>query len=293
MLHDIPTDCSSIQHIIQRPQPPQPWAEGDNIPWNDPDFSRRMLTEHLSQEHDLASRRTEIIDKQVNWIHKNLLNEQPTRILDLGCGPGLYIQRLTALGHQCRGINYSPASIDYAKQQANDLGLDCDYVIGDLRTTDFSSGFGLAMLIFGEFNVFKKSDIEVILQKIHTSLNNGGLLLLEAHTFATIENMGRAESSWSSSDSGLFSEKPHLCLTENAWQEQSHCATRRYFIIDAATGNVTRYAQTFQAYTEKEYESLLTVFGFEQIEFFESFGSADNTFSKDLIVITARKQTIN
>lgn len=291
MFNDMPSDYSSIQDIVQRSGPAQPWAEGDNIPWNEPDFSRRMLKEHLSQEHDLASRRSEIIDKQVEWIHKALLGERPSRILDLGCGPGLYVQRLVRLGHKCRGIDYSPASIDYAKQQAKESARNCDYALGDLRTADFLSGFGLAMFIFGEFNVFRKSDIEVILKKIHKSLDNSGLLLLEAHKFETIENIGRAEPSWYSSNSGLFSDKPHLCLIENSWQDKDHCATRRYFVIDAAAGKVTGYAQTFQAYTEKEYKTLLEATGFEQIELSGSFGSADNTFSKDLVIITARKQS--
>lgn len=282
-------DCLSIQDIIERSQPAQPWAEGDNIPWNEPGFSRRMLKEHLSQEHDLASRRSEIIDEQVKWIHKNLLGERPSRILDLGCGPGLYTRKLAALGHKCRGIDYSPASIDYAKQQIKDPALDCDYVLGDLRTADFSYGFGLAMLIFGEFNVFRKSDIEVILKKTHESLDNGGLLLLEVHRFAIIEKIGRQKPSWYSSNSGLFSDNPHLCLIENSWQDKNHCATKRYLVIDAVTGKVARYAQTFQAYTEKEYESLLTAAGFIKTEFFESFGSADNMFSKDLVIITAHK----
>jgi SAM-dependent methyltransferase len=284
---------SSIKDIVQRSQPPQPWAEGDNIPWNDPDFSCRMLEEHLSQEHDLASRRIEIIDKQVEWIHKKLLSKQTSRVLDLGCGPGLYAHRLASLGHQCRGIDYFPASIDYAKKQKGDSTFDCDYVLGDLRTTDFSSGFELAMLIFGEFNVFKTSDIEIILEKIHSSLNNGGLLLLEVHKFKTIENMGRAEFSWSSAESGLFSEKPHLCLTENSWDRQNRCATKRYFIIDAISAEVTRYAQTFQAYTEREYKSLLKTNGFEKIKFSESFGSVDSTFSKDLFIIVARKKSVS
>ena len=39
--------------IITRSQP-LPWSEGDNIPWNDPDFSSRMLIEHLTQGHDAA-----------------------------------------------------------------------------------------------------------------------------------------------------------------------------------------------------------------------------------------------
>lgn len=52
--------------IIHRQPNPQPWSEGEKIPWNDPAFSKRMLKEHLSQAHDAASRRSETIDAQVD-----------------------------------------------------------------------------------------------------------------------------------------------------------------------------------------------------------------------------------
>ena len=79
----------NLPDLVRRTTVPVPWDEGDNIPWHDPDFSRRMLREHLSQAHDAASRRTETIDQHVAWIHQTLLRDRPTRILDLGCGPGL------------------------------------------------------------------------------------------------------------------------------------------------------------------------------------------------------------
>ena len=89
------------------------WREGDNIPWSEPEFSARMLREHLTQDHDMASRRAELIDRHVAWIHQELLGGQPSRVLDLGCGPGLYSSRLARLGHTCTGVDYSPASIAY------------------------------------------------------------------------------------------------------------------------------------------------------------------------------------
>ncbi len=46
----------TILDNVDREPNPAPWFEGDNISWDDPDFSERMLAEHLSQEHDLASR---------------------------------------------------------------------------------------------------------------------------------------------------------------------------------------------------------------------------------------------
>jgi len=54
--------------IIHRKAVPPPWSEGEKIPWDEPGFSQRMLLEHLSQEHDAASRRIETIERQVEWI---------------------------------------------------------------------------------------------------------------------------------------------------------------------------------------------------------------------------------
>ena len=101
-----------LDGILSRRLPPEPWSEGDNIPWSEPGFSRRMLREHLTQSHDLASRRREKIDAHVEWIHREVLAGSPARILDLACGPGLYASRLARLGHRCVGIDFSPASID-------------------------------------------------------------------------------------------------------------------------------------------------------------------------------------
>ena len=38
---------------------------GRRLPWDDPEFSERMLREHLSQDHDMASRRQNLIDLHV------------------------------------------------------------------------------------------------------------------------------------------------------------------------------------------------------------------------------------
>ena len=62
-----------LTDIVRRSCPPQPWVEGEKIPWHDPALSWRMLAEHLSQEHDAASRRLVVIERHVAWIHRTLL----------------------------------------------------------------------------------------------------------------------------------------------------------------------------------------------------------------------------
>ncbi|MBN1311653.1 MAG: class I SAM-dependent methyltransferase [Anaerolineae bacterium] len=280
----------NLLDIVHRQYNPEPWSEGEKIPWNDPGFSERMLKQHLDQEHDAASRRFETIDRHVDWIHKTVLKTKPVKVLDLGCGPGLYARRLAGLGHECVGIDFSPASIAYAKEDADANKFSCTYFHQDIRAADYGTGYGLAMLIFGEFNVFSAYDAKKILGKAHHALNNGGLLLLEPHTFEYVRQIGEGPSGWYSSDGGLFSERPHLCLMESFWDNESSVAIERYFIVDAATGGVTRHSSSMQAYTDEGYRELLAECGFVDVLFYDSLGGSEGKALADLFAIVARKQ---
>ena len=279
-----------LKDIFTRKSPPEPWSEGDNIPWRNPGFSRRMLREHLAQSHDLASRRSDKIDAHVEWIHREVLSGSPTKILDLGCGPGFYASRLARLGHRCVGIDFSPASMEYAKEQAASENLSCGYLHADIRFIEYGSGYGLAMLIFGEFNAFKPADAARILAKAHAALDQGGILLLEAHTNEAIREFGLRPASWYSAESGLFSDALHLCLQENLWDEDAGVVTRRYFIVDAGSEEVLRYAQSLKAYTEEQYIAILEEAGFEGVRFHPSLIGKEDSSQSDLLVIAARKK---
>ena len=273
----------NIHDLHKRPLPAQPWAEGEKIPWNEPGFSQRMLREHLTQEHDAASRRTKIIKKHIKWIQNVILAKKPSRILDLGCGPGLYCAELAKLGHTCHGIDFSPASIEHAVRNSP---ANCSYTLGDLRTTEFPPGFDLVMFIFGEFNVFKPAHAREILQKACAALAPGGRILLELQTFDAVEQMGNQPPSWYSSSGGLFSADPHLCLMESFWDEDQAAATERYIILEDAS-RFTRYTSTTLAYSEEAITRLLQECGFGEISFYNALTGESSESPDDFFVVTA------
>lgn len=275
--------------IVHRESSPQPWAEGDKIPWNDPAFSRRMLNEHLSQNHDAASRRFGIIDGHIRWIHDEVLDGEPTHILDLGCGPGFYLNRLAERGHRCVGIDFSPASIAYAKHQAEKASLECKYIQQDIRTADYGRGYGLVMLIYGEVNVFRPQEAKSILAKACQALESNGYLVLEPHTFEAVLKIGKQPSSWYAARQGLFSDNPHFCLQENFWDAESKVAIERYYIIEADTGEVARHSASVQAYTDDEYRTLLANCGFGNVAFYPVLAGSEDGSSRDLMWILAKK----
>ena len=280
----------TILDIVDRTPEPAPWSEGDNIPWNDPEFSERMLAEHLSQEHDLASRRTETIDRHVEWIFSEILDSSPARLLDLACGPGLYTIRLARFGCECVGIDFSTASIRYATDMAAaEAQLSCTYYQADVRDGSFGEDFDLVMMIYGQFNVFPRDAGMEILANAHRALNPGGLLLLEVQSLELIRRGGEKAPSWYSTRSGLFSETPHLVLQENFWHADAGASTTRFSVIDARTGDVSCYALSNEAYTEHQLTDALQSAGFRNVEMFPSLCGEVVDADHDLPVVVARR----
>jgi len=284
-------NISTIQDIFLADTAPTPWEEGDNIPWYEPEFSKRMLDEHLSQRHDAASRRFEIIDLHVEWIHSKLLKNQPAKILDICCGPGLYSQRLAGLGHRCTGIDYSPASIEYAKKVSKENEQKCHYILEDIRNVDFGTDFDLIMMIYGEFNVFEPEQAKRLLSKAYQSLGRNGLLLLEVHTFDAVKKIGLQNSTWKCVNRGLFSQKPHLLLEQGFWDSETNTATKRFYVIDAADFSVRRCAVTYQAYSSELYIQQVCSVGFYKAEFLQgSYSAQKDNFADNLTFLVAKKQ---
>jgi len=275
--------------LLHRASPPAPWAEGDKIPWNDPEFSRRMLREHLTQAHDAASRRSIIIDEHVEWIHREALHNRSSRVLDLGCGPGLYSSRLAQRGHTCVGIDFSPASIEYARDFAQAQQLACEYQLADVRSVEFGAGYDLAMFVFGESNVFRPKELQHILRKAYAALNDDGHILLEVHTLDVVQRLGHQRATWYTLEQGLFSDRPHLVLFESFWDEAQSVAIERFYIVDAETNDVTSHASSMQAYTDDQYRYALQIAGFTDITFYPSLIGVPDERQPDLFAIVAKK----
>lgn len=248
-----------ISDIILISQPIKLSADESKIPWDAPDFSQRMLDNHLSQEHDWASRKLAIIEQQVDWITQQL--PANARVLDLGCGPGFYSQLLAQRGFHCTGVDFSPASIEYARQQSLAAGLNIEYQQQDVREYTPAQPFDFIMMTFGEINVFSATEARDLLRHCAQWLTPKGQLLVEVHDFAEIKRQGLAEPSWQRCPQGLFLANPHLLLTENIWDEEAQTSSTLFWAIEE-NGAVTRFGNQMTAWRDAEYQQLLTECGF-------------------------------
>ena len=263
---------------------PAPWS--GRLPWDDPGFSERMLAEHLSQQHDLASRRLPTIDEHVAWIHEEVLDGEPSDVVDLCCGPGLYTHRLAALGHTCTGIDFSPAAIRHARRIAERDGVACAYRREDVLEADTGVGRDLVMLLFGDLDTFPPDDAARVLASAGRALDPGGTLLLEVHVRAVVEAMGTAPPGREEVAAGLFSPEPHTLDTSGWWDPETGIAVRR-FRVTAPPAAAVDHIVTTQARDAAGYAPMLEAAGFESPARYESFGSAaDPAF----VVLASRRR---
>ena len=95
-----------------------------------------MLAQHLDQSHGAASRRLPEIRAQVQRLTEWLGLAPGMHLLDVTCGPGLYAAEFACQGVHVTGIDFGPASLEYATKLCADL--PCEFVFGDVRQMDFA-----------------------------------------------------------------------------------------------------------------------------------------------------------
>lgn len=275
----------NINKLISQHLPIRLSPNESKIPWNDADFSQRMLENHLSQEHDWASRKLAVIERQVDWLCSQLA--PGAKVLDLGCGPGFYTQLLAKRGFCCTGVDFSPASITYAQQQAQTAGLDIDYQLLDVRSYRPTKKFDFIMMTFGELNVFSAADAKSLLEDCANWLTPNGKLLVEVHSFDEVKRQGQAEPSWQRHSQGLFLDAPHLLLTEHAWDEALQTSSTLFWVIEE-NGKVTRFGSRMQAWQDEGYLQLLNECGFNKIQRVDTaVWPSSNTFEGKLYTLMA------
>ena len=124
-----------LDRLLAAPHPPGPRSGRGQLPWHDPDFSERMLRVHLDPTTHMASRAPEIIERHLDWLLAQLAgvgHGGPAHVLDVGCGPGLYLHALARRGHRGTGFDYAPAPLAWARRRAREESLAATFLDADL-----------------------------------------------------------------------------------------------------------------------------------------------------------------
>lgn len=263
---------AALWRLYRRPERPQPWENGGNLPWNDPDFSARMLAEHLDETHGAASRPSTERAHQVDWLWAHLKLHPGAHLLDLTCGPGLYALEFAARGCVVTGVDFSPASLRYAREEAVRRGVAaaCTFIEQDVRAVQLEhAAYDAALFLYGQLAVFPRQEAQALLELAASSLRPGGALCLEV---LDPEKVDKTHSTWwFTDDTGLWGNAPFLHLGERFWDDAQAMSLERFYTLHLDNGVMDEVLLCDQTYTVSEMTTMLRNAGFATIETYPSW----------------------
>jgi SAM-dependent methyltransferase len=214
-----------VRRLSSFPAWPRPFDRDAELDWSDPAFSRRLLAEHLDQSHDGASRRRPLIERHVRRL-RQLLPDPPARVLDAGCGPGLYAVRLARLGYRVDGVDLGPAVIRHARREARAAGVagQARFEVGDVRELAGPPRYDAVVLIYYVLENLPVRGQVAALRRLRGVLLPGGRMVAELR-LRPDQLPGRL-SAWEVVGSSLLGTRRQLLLSDSVYDR-----TRSLFIL--------------------------------------------------------------
>jgi len=253
-----------LKDLVERPKPFSAYTAAEL--WKDDHISARMLECHLDPKSDLASRKPEAIDRFVRWLETRL-GLAGKAVCDLGCGPGLYAERMAMYGARVTGIDFSARSLAYARQSANAKRLTIGYRLADYLKDDLPARQALVILTYGDFCVLSPAQRRSLLERIAAMLSPGGHFVFDVFSqplFGQRSEEFRCERRLMN---GFWAPDDYFGFRATHLYPELHLALDRYLIVaPSRTKDIYNWMQYFMP---DEIETELAVAGFEVVEIFD------------------------
>jgi SAM-dependent methyltransferase len=237
------------------------------------------------------------------WIKKNSLGENVLfnleslcevlqfepgmRVLDLGCGPGLYAERLYKLGHSVTGIDFSRRSINYAKKSSEEKGYDINYFYKNYLEIDYENCFDLVILIYCDFGALTDGERDELLKKIYRALKPGGVFVFDVFTEGILEEK-KASKNWYASNKGFWSGNHHMVLSEVFHYPENKVFLDQDIVI-TGDNEYEIYRSYTRYYSAGDLTQLLSGAAFKNQRFFYNIIPQSNFAPNSVVFVAADK----
>ena len=233
-----------LERINERPEPFQFYTASDL--WTDEHTSAKMLSYHLNDAIDLSSRNAQFINRSVEWIASRFNIGKDTKIVDFGCGPGLYTTRLAKRQANVTGIDFSRRSIEYAQEVAASEQLNINYVTQNYLEFETENRFDLVLMIMCDFCALSPIQRRVILGKFHKILKLGGSVLLDVCSLEAFDQREEAATYAVNLLNGFWSPNKYYGFLNTFKYDEEKVVLDKYTIVESdRTRTVYNWLQYF------------------------------------------------
>jgi len=110
----------------------------------------------------------------IHEITRKFKKYQVKKVLDLGCGSGWLTIFISKYGFDVTGIDIAKPAIELGKIWAKEDNASVNFLVGDILNLPFKDGTFDAIVCNSVLEHFRLDQAEVLLEKVHTILREGG-----------------------------------------------------------------------------------------------------------------------
>ena len=225
-----------LKEINSKPKPFEFYTAAEL--WTNEHTAEQMLKYHLNEDIDVSSRNKKFIKKSVDWIYSHFNLNENSKIADFGCGPGLYTTRLAEKGAKVTGIDFSKNSIAYAKNVANEKGLNINYVNQNYLDFETEDRFDLIIMIMCDFCALSPEQRRILLSKFAKLLNSGGSVLLDVYSLNSFDQREESATYELNQLYGFWSANDYYAFVNSFKYEDEKVTLDKYTIIEESNTRV-------------------------------------------------------
>jgi SAM-dependent methyltransferase len=243
-----------LETINNRPAPFEVYSAEEL--WANEHTSEKMLQYHLNPDIDISSRKSAFIDNSVKWISSHFNIGRESRVIDFGCGPGLYSTRLARLGAEVTGIDFSKRSIEYARGVAKQEGLFINYVNQNYLTYDTEDTFDFVIMIMCDFCALSPVQRSAMLYKFRKMLKPNGAVLLDVYSMGMFGKIKESSFYEVNQQEGFWAKEKYYTYVNTFKYMESSVVLDKYTIVtDSKIKTVYNWLQYFSPLElKKEFE---------------------------------------
>ncbi|WP_271002047.1 class I SAM-dependent methyltransferase [Listeria seeligeri] len=276
----------TLEKLLSNLKNPELYAKSEAEFWIDPYISEQLLKAHLNQNFDGASRNIAFIEKSINWISKVAPASNFENVIDLGCGLGLYAERLAKQNYAVTALDFSENSIKYAKKAAKKHNLTIDYRVQNYLTWQEPEKYDLALLIYCDYGALSFSERQQLLKNIYDSLKSGGKLVLDVFSIAKLAQF-QIGNNWEYHEKdGFWSAGKHGTMARNQIYADDITLEQTILLKD---DNVTVFNIWHQYFTLEKIKSELEIANFKILNCFGDISGKEWTNNSETMSFVVQK----
>lgn len=270
-----------MRYNLELLRQPSPFQPGTLTLWSNAYISDNVLKKHLDGTVDSGSRKTVTMDASSLWITEHC--NANADILDVGCGPGLYGNRLGEMIGSYVGLDISPYQITYAKSH-NTSPHNTHYQVGDFRKWQPQKMYDMVLLMYAVYSFYPIEDRISLLRNIKTALKSGGCVMIEVFTSNHYESR-KDSTDWQYIEKdGFWQPEPYLELNSFTRYRED-----LVLIQSGVIGNTIEIWNSWiELFSISKLERELRLAGFSEFSYYGSCSGAEFTSTSEVLCIIAK-----